>query len=134
MLDRLLERYDPEVFSVGERTARVRIVGASEEPVDVVLSGDAGPRTEAASGRADAVLQADAATWAGLADDAAGGLDAFRRGRLRVRRDLHLASASWPPRAGAPACASPACRRARARCRRCRRERESRWCCCTASG
>jgi pimeloyl-ACP methyl ester carboxylesterase len=90
MLDRLLERYDPEVFSVGERTARVRIVGASEEPVDVVLSGDAGPRTEAAAGRADAVLQADAATWARLADDAAGGLDAFRRGRLRVRRDLHL--------------------------------------------
>src|SRR3954471_14619475 len=73
MLDRLLERYDPEVFSVGERTARVRIVGASEQPVDVVLSGDAAPRTEAAAGRADAVLQADAATWGRLGHGVAEG-------------------------------------------------------------
>jgi pimeloyl-ACP methyl ester carboxylesterase len=86
---RLLERYDPEVFDVGPRTARVRIVGAADEPVDVVLDGD-GPRAEPVSGRADAELQADRATWERLAGDARGGLEAFRTGRLRVRHDLHL--------------------------------------------
>ena len=33
---------------------------------------------------------ADAATWERLADDVASGMDAFRAGRLRVRRNLHL--------------------------------------------
>jgi pimeloyl-ACP methyl ester carboxylesterase len=92
LVERLLERYDAEVFDVGSRTARLRIVGASDEPVDVVLGGPGGrgPRRAAPSGRADAVLQADAATWARVAQDARGGLDAFRAGRLRVRHDLHL--------------------------------------------
>jgi pimeloyl-ACP methyl ester carboxylesterase len=90
VVERLLERYDAAVFDVGPRTARLRIVGAGEEPVDVVLGGDAGPRVVAVSGRPDAVLQADAATWEQLAADARGGLDAFRSGRLRVRHDLHL--------------------------------------------
>ena len=89
LVERLLARYDAEVFDVGSRTARLRLVGAADEPVDVVLGGG-GPRQVPASGRADAVLEADAATWAALADDPRGGLDAFRAGRLRVRRDLHL--------------------------------------------
>ena len=30
------------------------------------------------------------ATWQGIADDVRGGMSAFRRGSLRVRRNLHL--------------------------------------------
>ena len=85
----LVGRFDPDVFDVGERRARLRLEGAGE-PVDAVLEhGDA--RLERADGHApDAVLTADAETWAAIADDASAGLQAFRAGRLRVRRDLHL--------------------------------------------
>ena len=89
MIERLLERYDQTVFDVGPRTARLRIEGAAEETLDVLLGGD-GPRLVPASGRPDAVLAADPATWERLARDVRGGMDAFRSGRLRVRRDLHL--------------------------------------------
>jgi pimeloyl-ACP methyl ester carboxylesterase len=89
MIEQLLERYDETVFEVGERTARVRIEGARAEAVDVLIDAD-GARLVPAAGRADAVLQADPATWERLAQDVRGGMDAFRAGRLRVRRDLHL--------------------------------------------
>ena len=90
MLERLLERYDAEVFDVGPRSARLRILGAGDEPFDVVLDGGRAPRVTSTSGRADAVLDADAATWKRLERDARSGMEAFRSGRLRVRRDLHL--------------------------------------------
>jgi pimeloyl-ACP methyl ester carboxylesterase len=90
LIERLLERYDAAVFDVGQRVARVRIEGAEPSAVDVLLGGGDAPRRSAPSGRPDAILQADHATWARLADDVRGGMDAFLSGRLRVRRDLHL--------------------------------------------
>jgi pimeloyl-ACP methyl ester carboxylesterase len=85
----LVGRFNPDVFDVGGRRARLRLEGAGE-PVDAVLEdGDA--RLERTDGDApDAVLTADAETWAAIAHDASAGLQAFRAGRLRVRRDLHL--------------------------------------------
>ena len=38
----------------------------------------------------DALLSASEATWERIAGDVRGGMDAFRGGRLRVRRNLHL--------------------------------------------
>jgi pimeloyl-ACP methyl ester carboxylesterase len=90
LIERLLERYDAAVFDVGQRVARLRIEGAEPSAVDVLLGGGDAPRRSAPSGRPDAILQADPATWARLADDVRGGMDAFLTGRLRVRRDLHL--------------------------------------------
>jgi pimeloyl-ACP methyl ester carboxylesterase len=85
----LVERFDPDVFDVGERRARLRLEGAGE-PVDAVLEGG-GARLEGANGHEpDARLTADEETWAAIAEDASAGLEAFRAGRLRVRRDLHL--------------------------------------------
>lgn len=58
------------------------------------------------SRRADAVLSADPSTWAAIARDVRGGMDAFRAGRLSVRHDLHLgvgflaATAVAPPGQG----------------------------------
>jgi pimeloyl-ACP methyl ester carboxylesterase len=46
-----------------------------------------GPRR---GGEPDALLTADAKTWGEIAGDLASGMDAFRRGRLRVRRNMHL--------------------------------------------
>jgi pimeloyl-ACP methyl ester carboxylesterase len=87
--DRLVDRFDPSVFDVGRRRARLRIEGSGPEARDVVIE-DGRARLVAPDGRADAELRADAETWEDIVDDLRGGMAAFRAGRLRVRRDLHL--------------------------------------------
>lgn len=90
-LRQLVGRYDPEAFETGRGEARVRISGAGTDPVDVVLDGRAATIVRAeTSRRPDALLKADAATWAEIAGDVRGGMAAFRAGRLSVRHDLHL--------------------------------------------
>ena len=89
-LQQLADRFDPTVFELGRSSARIRLAGAGPEPVDAVLDGD-GAILETANGdRPDALLTADAETWAQIARDLGGGMDAFRAGRLTVRHDLHL--------------------------------------------
>ena len=88
----LADRYDPEIFDPGARRARVRLQGAAAEEWDAVLA-DGLATLEAVSddGPApDAVLAADPRTWVSLASDLRTGMEAFRAGRLGVRRDLHL--------------------------------------------
>ena len=87
-IEQLVARFDAAVFDVGRPRARIRIQ-AAPEPQDVVIeNGEA--RLEPAHGDFDAELTADEATWRAIADDVRGGMSAFRAGRLRVRRDLHL--------------------------------------------
>jgi pimeloyl-ACP methyl ester carboxylesterase len=87
-LDALLERYEPEVIDLLGRHARIRLATAAGE-WDVILEGDyAG--FERARGGADAVITADEPSWRRIARDAHGGMDAFRRRRLRIRGNLHL--------------------------------------------
>jgi pimeloyl-ACP methyl ester carboxylesterase len=88
-LHRLVERFDPELFWPMREDARLRLRGGPEGERDVVFGGDRAFLIEP-SGRADAVLDADAATWERIVEDVRGGLDAFRTGRLRIRHDLHL--------------------------------------------
>ena len=73
------------------RRARIRIEGAGEHDYDVLLE-EGRPRVEVADRhrRPDALLAADKRTWRALADDVSGGMEAFRRGKLRMRHDLHL--------------------------------------------
>jgi pimeloyl-ACP methyl ester carboxylesterase len=86
----LVGRYDADRFELGRRTARVRLLASGAEPIDALLEGRHA-RLEPVNGhRADAELTADRDVWEQLAADVNGGLDAFRRGRLTVRRDLHL--------------------------------------------
>jgi pimeloyl-ACP methyl ester carboxylesterase len=85
----LVARYDPEVLPLEHREVRVRLAVAGEAGWDAVLSAD-GARIEAARGDSDATVSADAQTWERIAGDVRGGMDAFRAGRLTVRRDLHL--------------------------------------------
>jgi pimeloyl-ACP methyl ester carboxylesterase len=90
-LQQLTNRYDPQVFELGRRSARLRLSGAGTEDADVVLDGQRATLTAAdRSRRPDAVLTADASTWRDIVDDLRGGMDAYRAGRLQVRRDLHL--------------------------------------------
>ena len=88
-LERLVARYDPAVFDVGRPLARIRIEDDGPEPHDVVIQ-DGAARVEAPRNTPDATLSADDETWAQIAEDVRGGMQAFRKGRLKIRRDLHL--------------------------------------------
>jgi pimeloyl-ACP methyl ester carboxylesterase len=76
------------VFDVGRPLVRIRVEDGGE-PYDVVLE-DGAARLEPTRGSPDAVLSADADTWDEIAEDLRGGMQAFRKGRLKIRRDLHL--------------------------------------------
>ena len=86
-LERMVERFDPSVFDVGRPRVRIRVEDG--ESHDVVLE-DGTARLESARGTPDAVLSAHADTWSEIAEDLRGGMEAFRKGRLTIRRDLHL--------------------------------------------
>jgi pimeloyl-ACP methyl ester carboxylesterase len=88
-LQTLVDRYDPEVFAPGRRSARIRLAIDDEEAFDAVLAAGTA-RLEPPAGHADATLTADRRTWAAIVDDLRGGLAAFHSGRLSVRRDLHI--------------------------------------------
>ncbi len=89
-LAELVGRYDARVFEVGRSRARIRLKGASREDFDVLLDGRHAKLVPADGHRPDATLEADPRTWAKIAADVQAGMDAYRRGRLKVRRDLHL--------------------------------------------
>jgi pimeloyl-ACP methyl ester carboxylesterase len=87
----LVGRYDPAVFEIGRRRARVRLSGTGTHDVDVVLEDDSARLEPADAGRRpDALLSADPQTWRDIAGDLRGGMSAYRSGRLTVRHDLHL--------------------------------------------
>jgi pimeloyl-ACP methyl ester carboxylesterase len=89
-LERLVERYDPAVFDVGRPLVRLRVDAGPDDRRDVVIENGCARIEPAGRGRADATLTADRATWNEIAEDLRGGMAAFRRGRLKIRRDLHL--------------------------------------------
>jgi pimeloyl-ACP methyl ester carboxylesterase len=90
-LEALVERFDPTVIDVPGTRARVRLEVTGRDSWDAVI-GRKGVRLEPAREGAvpDALLRADSATWQRIARDLRGGMDAFGRGRLHVRRNLHL--------------------------------------------
>lgn len=103
-IEQLVTRYDPALFDLSRPEARLRIEGCGPEPRDVVIA-DGRAWVEPPHGHADAKLTADEETWETIATDLRGGMAAFRSGRLRVRRDLHLgvgflAATAGPAEAG----------------------------------
>jgi pimeloyl-ACP methyl ester carboxylesterase len=87
----LVERYDPEVIDVPGGAGRVRLkVDGVGEWDAVIAAGRVRLRRASPSAEPDAILTADPASWDRIAEDVRGGMDAFRRGRLRVRKNLHL--------------------------------------------
>jgi pimeloyl-ACP methyl ester carboxylesterase len=88
-LEKLVARFDPSVFDVGRPQARLRFEDGGGVARDVLIEGGAA-RLVPSRGSADAVLTADAETWDEIEADVRGGMTAFRKGRLRIRRDLHL--------------------------------------------
>jgi pimeloyl-ACP methyl ester carboxylesterase len=89
VLTELIARYDATVADPGPPRVRIRLAVTDGEDQDAVLDG--GARLEpAAEGDPDALLTADAATWREIAANVRGGMTAYRQGRLKVRRNLHL--------------------------------------------
>jgi pimeloyl-ACP methyl ester carboxylesterase len=89
MLDSLLERYEPEVIDLRSEPARVRLIVSGEGEWDALVSRH-GAWLEQTAGEPDATITAAADAWRAIARDIRGGMEAFRRGRLKVRRNLHL--------------------------------------------
>ena len=89
-LRRLLQRFDPELIDVPGSKARIRLAVDGAGEWDAVISGGTARLERGGTGRADALLSADPSTWKRIAADVRGGMDAFRRRRLRVRQNLHL--------------------------------------------
>lgn len=89
-LSALAERFDPEVIDLPEGSARIRLAVEGAGEWDALVS-ERGMRLAVADGaRPDALLIADEDTWARIVRDVRGGMEAFRAGRLRIRRNLHL--------------------------------------------
>ena len=86
----LVERFDHAAFDLPGGRAVIRAAITGGEEWDVIVERGRVRLSEPGRGQPDALLSADAATWEAIASDVARGMDAFRRGRLRVRRNLHL--------------------------------------------
>jgi pimeloyl-ACP methyl ester carboxylesterase len=89
-LAELVKRYEPRAFEIGRSRARIRLSGAGPSDYDVLLDGEDASLAPADGRHADALLEADSKTWAQVSDDIQAGMEAYRRGRLKIRRDLHL--------------------------------------------
>jgi pimeloyl-ACP methyl ester carboxylesterase len=86
----LVARFDHEAFDLPDGEAVIRLSTTEDRSWDVIVDHKRAKLTSARQGQADATLAADPATWDKLALDVAAGMGAFRAGRLRVRRNLHL--------------------------------------------
>jgi pimeloyl-ACP methyl ester carboxylesterase len=89
-LTALVERFDPDVMDVPGGTARIRLEVTGRRAWDAVIARGKLRIRPPAGPEPDAELAADAATWQRIASDVRGGMDAFRRRKLSVRRNLHL--------------------------------------------
>ncbi len=86
----LVERFDHGAFDLPGERAVIRLATEGEPAWDVTVERDGVRLEPRRGGDPDALLTADARTWDAIADDVASGMNAFRGGRLRVRRNLHL--------------------------------------------
>ena len=83
----LAERYDPDAIDLPGGAARVRLQIDGGRVWDAVLTRRKLSLQPPRDGtEPDATLTADAATWRRIAADVRGGMDAFRRGKLRDPR------------------------------------------------
>ena len=87
----LVRRFDPPAIDIPGGRARIRLAVEMLGSWDFVVDGSRSKLVPAAEGiEPDALLTADPGSWQRMAEDIRGGMDAFRQGRLRIRRNLHL--------------------------------------------
>src|SRR3954466_138748 len=90
-LGALLERFDRDAFDMPRGRARVRLAVKGHGAWDLEVQRHRHRvRRANTDNEAHAELSADLDTWAKVASDLKGGMQAYRAGRLHVRRNLHL--------------------------------------------
>jgi pimeloyl-ACP methyl ester carboxylesterase len=89
-LTTLVSRFDHRVFDAPRGSATIRLETRGEAAFDAQIEGKRAKLVPASEERPDALLSADAATWRAIADDVRGGMDAYRQGRLTIRHNMHL--------------------------------------------
>lgn len=90
-LSELVSRFEPgDIDVLGDR-ARIRLDAGSPGAFDALLEGGVARLVPASSpGSADAVLTAEPPVWDEIASDVRAGMAAYRKGRLKIRKNLHL--------------------------------------------
>ena len=90
-LSELVSRFEPgDIDVLGDR-ARIRLDAGSAGAFDALLEGGVARLVPASSpGSADAVLTAEPPVWDEIASDVRAGMAAYRKGRLKIRKNLHL--------------------------------------------
>src|SRR5688572_3414492 len=88
-VEALVDRFDHSAFDLPGSRAVVRLTVTDGDSWDVAIDARSAT-TRQPAGQPDAVLSADRATWDAVARDVTAGMEAFRKGRLAVRRNLHL--------------------------------------------
>ena len=87
----LVERFDPTSFDAPRGEVRIRLaVTDRSEQWDVIANRTVRIAAVDPGAEPAATLAADVATWEQVANDLRGGMDAYRAGRLIIRRDLNL--------------------------------------------
>jgi pimeloyl-ACP methyl ester carboxylesterase len=86
----LVDRFNHAAFDLPGSRAVIRLAVTGGEDWDAIVERGRVRLVSPGRGQPDALLSADAGAWDEIASDVARGMDAFRRGRLRVRRNLHL--------------------------------------------
>jgi pimeloyl-ACP methyl ester carboxylesterase len=90
VLRTLADRFDATAFDAPDGTARLRLRILGREDWDATVEHGLMRLSPANGDRPDARLAADPATWQRIAGDIRGGMEAFSRGKLKIRDDLHL--------------------------------------------
>jgi pimeloyl-ACP methyl ester carboxylesterase len=87
----LLERFDRDAFDMPRGRARVRLGVPGHGAWDLEVQKSRHRVRRVTNGNEpDTELTADLSTWDRVASDLKGGMQAYRAGRLTVRRNLHL--------------------------------------------
>jgi pimeloyl-ACP methyl ester carboxylesterase len=87
----LLERFDRDAFDMPAGRARVRLGVPGHGAWDLEVQPHRHRVRAAKTGNEpDAEIMADISTWGRVANDMRGGMQAYRAGRLAIRRNLHL--------------------------------------------
>jgi pimeloyl-ACP methyl ester carboxylesterase len=102
-IEALIGRYDPAVVDVPDGRALVRLRVRGGADWDARIEGDRVRLNPAREGeKPDAIIAADPPTWMRVAGDVRAGMQAFQRGRPRVRGSLHLGVGFLAATSGAP--------------------------------
>lgn len=100
-LDELVARFDPEGFDAPDGSARVRVRWDGDAR-DVSIRGRSIRIRPPRNGRADTLIEADERTWEAVTQESAAGVQAFGRGRLKMRGNLHVGIGFLSATSGAP--------------------------------